>query len=94
MGYIKMVETNLSKMLVHIPIFIVGVAFADSESLKRRPLDSIRELSIWWKIPINTILVAIFLTYGSYSGEGHCLTAYDEECPYWYYSSIFGYIPK
>jgi len=93
-GYIKAVEVSLNKLMTHLPIFVVGVAFADMESMKRRPLDAIRRLSIWWKIPLNALLLAIFVTYGSWTGEGHCLTAYDEECPFWYYSSIFGWLPK
>ena len=54
------------------------------QNLSKRPLDKIRLLSIWWKIPINTLLLFIFFTYGSWTGEGHCLTTYDEECDYWY----------
>ena len=94
MGYIKMIEIYLSKLMIHLPIFVVGVFFADMESLPKRPLDKIRLLSIWWKIPINTLLLLVFFTYGSWTGEGHCLTTYDEECDFWYYTTIFGYIPK
>ena len=80
--------------MVHLPIFILGIMFADMESLPKRPLDKIRLLSIWWKIPLNTALIVIFLSYGSWTGERHCLTTYDEDCDFWHYTTFSGHIPK
>jgi hypothetical protein len=72
----------------------MGIFFADMESLPKRPLDKIRRLSIWWKIPLNTALLAVTITYGSWTGDGHCLTSYDEECDFWNYTTFAGHIPK
>ena len=80
---------------MHIPIFFVGVIIADMETIPTgRPLDWLRNLSIWWKIPINLILFTIFITYGSYGGDGRCHLAHDGTCGYWYYATIFETIPK
>ena len=68
---------------------------ADIESNpKSRPLDFLRDLSIWWKIPINLILFFIFITYGSFGGNDRCIEANDGECDYWKIFTINGYIPK
>lgn len=55
-------------MRQHLPTFAWGVIFADIETINingRRPLDVIRKLSIWWKIPLNLFLFAIFCIFGS-----------------------------
>ena len=87
-------DRMLTRGFRHLPLFFIGVVFADIESLEKRPLDKVRNLSIWWKIPINTVLLAIFLVYGSYTGDDHCYTAYDDECDLWRYATIGGFIPK
>jgi peptidoglycan/LPS O-acetylase OafA/YrhL len=78
-----------------LPVFFFGVAFADMENLKpRSPLEWLRELSIWWKIPINLLLLVIIVSWGSYSGDGQCLAADDGNCPYWVYATANETIPK
>ena len=39
-------------------------------------------------------MLAIFAVYGSYTGDDHCYTAYDEECALWRYATIGGFVPK
>lgn len=53
---------------MHIPTFAWGVVFADIDTINingRRPLDVIRKLNIWAKIPLNLFLFAIFVVFGS-----------------------------
>lgn len=52
----------------HLPTFAWGVIFADIECINingRRPLDVIRKLSIWVKIPFNLFLFTLFVVFGS-----------------------------
>jgi peptidoglycan/LPS O-acetylase OafA/YrhL len=52
----------------HIPTFAWGVIFADIETINihgRRPLDVIRKLNIWAKIPLNLFLFTLFVIFGS-----------------------------
>ena len=65
-----MTKYRLPELVKYIPIFFFGVAFADIETHPSRPLDRVRELSIWWKIPLNTALIIIIVSWGSYSGDG------------------------
>ena len=67
-----------------MPFFIIGVAFADMETSEYRPFDKLRKLSLWWKVPLNTILFALFVIYGANTNEEaiHCYTDYDEQCPF------------
>jgi len=49
------------------------VIFADIECINingRRPLDVIRKLSIWAKIPLNLFLFTIFAVFSSVDIEG------------------------
>ena len=65
---------ELSRIITHLPVFFVGVIIADMEANpKSRPLDALRDLSIWWKIPINLILLFLFVTYGSFGGNDRCV---------------------
>jgi len=53
---------------MHIPTFAWGVIFADIETINingRRPLDVLRKMSIWVKIPFNLFLFALFVVFGS-----------------------------
>lgn len=55
------------------------------ETSEVRPFDRVRNLSIWWKIPINFLLIALFVIYGSNSndmGSENCYTNYDDMCPF------------
>lgn len=57
----------------HIATFAFGVIFADIECVNingRRPLDVIRKLNIWAKIPLNLFLLTIFCVFSSVDIEG------------------------
>jgi len=52
----------------HLPTFAWGVIFADIDSVNingRRPLDVLRKLNIWIKIPFNLFLLGLFVIFGS-----------------------------
>ena len=73
----------------------MGVYLSDiehPEGGKNKPLDKIRNLPLGWKILVNTILLTIFVIYGSWKGYGSCYTDHDSECPLWYYASACGWI--
>jgi hypothetical protein len=85
---------EISRIIEHIPIFFIGVIIADMESDPHsRPLDSIRNLNWYWKIPINLVLLFIFFTYGSYGGLNRCMDKDDGECEYWRIMTINEIIP-
>jgi hypothetical protein len=74
----------MGKIVFHIPVFFFGVMIADLETFKEyRPLDTLRDLSIWWKIPINFVLLFISLSYGSYSNNARCNGVHDSYCDFW-----------
>ena len=53
---------------MHIPTFAWGVIFADIDTINingRRPLDVLRKMSIWVKIPFNLFLLALFCVFGA-----------------------------
>lgn len=53
---------------MHVPTFAWGVIFADIETINingRRPLDVLRKMSIWVKIPFNLFLFALFCVFGA-----------------------------
>lgn len=55
------------KIRHYLPTFAIGVIFADLDTVNingRRPLDVIRKLPIWAKIPLNLFLFAIFCVFG------------------------------
>ena len=57
----------------HLPTFAFGVIFADIESINingRRPLDVIRKLPLWAKIPFNLFLFTIFFVFCAIDIEG------------------------
>lgn len=52
----------------HLPTFLWGIIFADIETVNingRRPLDVLRKMNIWLKIPFNLFLFTLFAVYGS-----------------------------
>jgi hypothetical protein len=54
------------------------VAFADVEFIKGwRPIDKARNISTWMAVLRNTVLIVIFLTFGSLNRYG-CYKADDE----------------
>lgn len=82
-------KLDFGKLIIHLPVFFLGAILADFETLKdHRPLDSVRNLSTWWKIPINLVLVVVFLSLGSYKGNGKCLTDDDGDCEFWRYATL------
>lgn len=86
-GFLEYSQFSMFEEKYNFPFFIIGVAFADMETSKYRPFDRIRNLSLWWKIPLNTVLLALFLAYGSNTNklETHCITGYDEQCTFYRY---------
>ena len=61
-------EDLVSAIIVNLPLFVFGVILSDIEHLTKgmgRPLDAMRNLSIWVKIPINLVLIFMFMSYGS-----------------------------
>ena len=80
---------KLNNKALNMPVFFFGVAFADLETWKDyRPLDSVRELHWGWKIPLNTFIIAIVFSYGSYWDTGMCLSTNDGNCEFWRYASF------
>jgi hypothetical protein len=66
---------KLNNLILNMPLFIFGVIFADLETWKDyRPLDSVRELHWGWKIPLNTVILFLVASWGSYWDTGTCLT--------------------
>ena len=82
-------------IVFHWPVFFFGVIIADLETFKdHRPLDTLRDLSIWWKIPINLVLLFIALSFGTYSYNSTCKDGvHDGYCDFWSIISWDGWIP-
>jgi hypothetical protein len=74
-------------------MFIFGVILADLETLPERPLDKFRNLPWWYKVPWNTLLLFVAISYGSNFDRG-CLYKEDEVCPYWHYVTFGGTVDK
>jgi len=68
----------------YLPFFTFGVLFCDVENLKEigRPLDAIRNLNFWIKIPINLALIFLFISYGSILTDGECQVRDQGDCDY------------
>jgi peptidoglycan/LPS O-acetylase OafA/YrhL len=72
-GFDSMYEVRTSHLYdkavrQHLPTFAWGVIFADIDSINingRRPLDVLRKLNIWVKIPFNLFLFGLFVIFGS-----------------------------
>lgn len=75
----------------YLPLFTYGVAFSDLENLSKyfRPLDSMRDLNFWIKIPINLALIFLFVSYGSLMPDDVCTKRDDGDCTY-YNAITFG----
>lgn len=73
--------SHLADLETHMPIFFFGIMLADLEFYRdyhtnkplKRPLDYIRELEWYWKIPFNTLLTILFFSLGSYKDDNRCL---------------------
>ena len=53
--------------IYHYPMFVFGVILADFEMMEVRPLDFFRNLSLAGSIIKNSLLIFIFISYGSYN---------------------------
>jgi hypothetical protein len=51
-----------------------------------RPLDSIRDLNFWVKIPINLTFLAIFMLWGSIMSNGNCSNKDPDAC--WFHRAV------
>ena len=61
--------------MMYLPVFVFGVIFSDIEHLTKgfgRPLDAIRNINFWVKIPINLVFITIFVVYGSQTESSTC----------------------
>lgn len=88
-------DYELSKGITLLPVFFVGVMIADTENFApKRPLDYIRELNIYWKILINSVLFSLFVLYGSFYGDNNCLIKDEGDCEYHRILTINHVIPK
>jgi len=78
------------------PFFFIGIALADLETSPVRPLDRLRNMSMWWKVPFNLLLITLFVLYGSNSNDGseHCHTAVDEQCPFYKWITVGNFIEQ
>lgn len=86
---------KVHKTISLFPVFFVGTILADLENIKpRRPLDGVRKLSIWWKIPLNLVAFALFVLYGSFYGDGNCILKDEGDCEYHRIITINHIIPK
>ena len=77
------VDLNLR---AYLPLFTYGLIFSDIEHLTKgfgRPLDAMRDLSIWAKIPINLVLIFLFISYGSLIPDDMCAKRDDGDCTYY-----------
>ena len=84
---------KVHKMIKHFPVFFVGVIFADLETSDANPLDWLKDLEWFWKIPINLLLLALVAIYGSYYGNGKCLRVNDGDCEFHRIMTINHVIP-
>jgi hypothetical protein len=73
-------------------MFIFGVILADLEMQEVRPLDWLRNLSMAGSIVKNSILLFIFVSYGSYKLD--CQWKRSGPCFYWQIVGFGGYFPK
>ena len=69
-GYLESTSEGRGRVLLglrwFLPIFTFGILFADLETLRpTRPLDVIRNWPIWAKLILNSLLIVIFVIYGS-----------------------------
>ena len=44
--------------------------FSDMESMVQRPLDNVRNLEWYWKLPVNIVFISIIILLGSDIKDG------------------------
>jgi len=64
------------------------------ECMADRPLDKIRNLAWYWKIPFNCVLLAMILVWGSMMSDSPhgCMTTYDGRCAMHELASFHGFL--
>lgn len=63
----KLARTSVGDVVIyHYPMFIFGVILADLEMQEKRPLDWLRNLSMPAAVVKNSILIFLFVSFGSY----------------------------
>jgi len=83
LGATMVVKTKMNRLFLSFPLFFLGLALSDLETMPDGgPLAKVRAIHWGWKIPLNLLLFAVFLIYGSNSNEenANCYTGYDEPC--------------
>jgi hypothetical protein len=83
LGATMVVKTKMNRLFLSFPLFFIGLALSDLETMPDGgPLAKVRAIHWGWKIPLNLLLFAVFLIYGSNSNEenANCYTGYDEPC--------------
>lgn len=73
-------------------MFIFGVILADLEMQEKRPLDWLRNLSMPAAVIKNSILIFLFVSFGSYKLD--CQWHKSGPCTYWKIVGINGTVPK
>ena len=66
-------------------MFTYGLIFSDIEHLTKgfgRPLDAIRNMNFWVKIPINLFLIILFMFYGSLLPDDQCAMKDEVDCSF------------
>ena len=69
-GYLNLSSFELSEIVQKMEYFVIGVVFADLETMVNRPLDRIRNLHWGYRVPIELVLVTLFLIWGSALSDG------------------------
>ena len=90
---LKVTQWNIAFFWHQLPLFFMGVAFSDIESMKDwRPLDAIRDLGLGMTLLRNTILLTIFFLFGSLNKYG-CYNEKDEACPLFNFITLDSHLP-
>lgn len=94
-GFLNLTYYKVNMFLYQLPYFFIGIVFSDMENMVERPLDRIRNLHWGWKVPINIVLISMFLVWGSSVTETktECLTGSDDRCAIYVWTSLNGFLP-
>ncbi len=83
------IDFNLRNFMPH---FFLGVLFCDLDTAEGGSyFDPVRKLGIWWKIPLNTFLLFIFISYGSVIPKLTCKDREPEDCERYFNIITFNY---
>jgi len=92
LGATMVVKTKMNRLFLSFPLFFIGLALSDLETMPDGgPLGKVRALHWAWKVPVNLLLFAVFLIYGSNSNEenANCYTGYDEPCDFYQWVTLW-----